>query len=153
MFACRWSNIQSHLTLATEILASLNGGDWIPVYYLPIYFQALHGLSAQDSGVHLMPMIACVSVACAITGALLGKTRHYVLFLICGGLITLVASVLLYTLEVDTPPGRYMGYEVLLGFGLGFCIQVPVTVVQAFAAPEDIAESTGVVMCKLTNLS
>jgi hypothetical protein len=39
---------------------SLSGTFFVLLYYLPIYFQAIHGVSAEESGIQNLPMIVAV---------------------------------------------------------------------------------------------
>ena len=36
---------------------SLNAANYLRIYYIPIYFQALDGLSPEESGIRYLPLI------------------------------------------------------------------------------------------------
>jgi hypothetical protein len=59
-----------------------------------------------------------------------------------------IAAGLLYTLDVGTPPGKWIGYQILAGFGYGIALQVSIIIAQAFSAPSDIAPTTAIIICK-----
>jgi MFS transporter, DHA2 family, glioxin efflux transporter len=55
---------------------------------------------------------------------------------------------LLYTLDINSSKARYIGAEILFGFGLGFSNQIPMTTVQGLSKPEDVPSSTGIMFSK-----
>ena len=65
-----------------------------------------------------------------------------------GSTLFIIGAGLLYTLDVNTPLSNAIGYQVLLGFGTGIGIQMPVIVGQAFSKPEDLSAATAIVLCK-----
>ena len=59
-----------------------------------------------------------------------------------------------HILEVDSSQARYIGPQVLFGFGLGFGNQIPMTAVQGLSKPADIAVSFGIMITKfLTSIA
>lgn len=83
-----------------------------------------------------------------ISGAVIGKTRHLQSYQLASALLMTAGAALLYTLDVHSSRARYIGPQVLLGFGLGLGNQVPMTTVQGFSKPEDVANSTGIMLSK-----
>lgn len=63
-----------------------------PVYYLPIWFQAIDGNSAVESGIHLLPMVLSLVVASILTGLLTTRIGYYIPFLIFGICVTAVGA-------------------------------------------------------------
>jgi MFS family permease len=96
-----------------------------PVYYLPIWFQAIDGNSAFESGIHLLPMVLPVVVASILTGFLTSRIGYYMPFLIFGICVTAVGAGLLTTLSIHTLVGQWIGYQILYGYGFGFSSQAP----------------------------
>ena len=96
-----------------------------PVYYLPIWFQAIGGSSAVESGIHLLPMVLSLVVASILTGLLTTRIGYYMPFLIFGICITAVGAALLTTLSINTFAGQWIGYQILYGYGLGSSSQAP----------------------------
>lgn len=84
-----------------------------------------------------------------ISGALLMKIGHYQPFLFIGGIFITIGSGLIYTLDINSPASKYVGYQLLAGIGDGLAVQVPVTVCQAPADPVDIPGVTGLILCTL----
>jgi hypothetical protein len=63
-------------------------------------------------------------------------------------MIATISAGLLYTLDIGTPAGKWIGYQILAGFGYGIALQVPVIVGQATSAPSDIAPTTAIILCE-----
>lgn len=55
---------------------------------------------------------------------------------------------LIYSLEIDSSRAWYIGAQALFGFGLGFCNQPPMMAVQGLSKPEDVANTTGIMISK-----
>ncbi|KAL4733577.1 major facilitator superfamily domain-containing protein [Aspergillus similis] len=120
---------------------------WI-MFYLPIYFQSIHGQSAVKSGVNTLPFLALFAVRAVVSGAFIGKTHYTQPYELLGALIMTAGMALIYTLDVDSPQAMYLGAEVLSGFGVGICSQIPMTAVQGFSQPEDVSSATGIMCVK-----
>lgn len=112
------------------------------VYFLPVWFQAVKGISAIDSGIRLLPMILPMVFASIVTGILISKVGYYTPFMICGNCIMAVGAGLLTTLEVDTPQAKWIGYQVLYGFGLGCTFQSPNLAAQTVLPNRDVPIGT-----------
>lgn len=57
-------------------------------------------------------------------------------------------TTLLYTMDINASKARYIGPQVLFGFGVGLGNQVPITAVQSFSKPEDVPSSTSILISK-----
>ncbi|KAI1177516.1 putative gliotoxin efflux pump [Nemania sp. FL0916] len=101
------------------------GSYFAVVYNIPTYFQATEGLSPRDSGIRTIPIIGATSVFSFVSSVLIGKYGKYMLFEIVGVVISAVAGGLIYTLDIDTDLGKQIGYQLLLGIGIGWVVQIP----------------------------
>ncbi len=70
-------------------------------------------------------MVVAVVVASIATGMLTSRVGYYMPFLIFGICVAAVGLGLLTTLGVDTTMGRWVGYQLLYGWGFGSCSQAP----------------------------
>lgn len=59
---------------------------------------------------------------------------------------------MIYTLQVDSGPAQWIGYQVIAGIGQGSAIQVPLIIAQTTSSQEDIAVAVGCVLCKIYSL-
>ncbi|KAF5973635.1 major facilitator superfamily transporter [Fusarium bulbicola] len=126
------------------------GFYFITLYYLPIYFQSTDNQSPIGSGVRNIPLIALFSVATFASGKAITKTGTAAPYLVVSSIIVTIASGLLYTLDIGTWTGKWVGYQILAGFGYGVGLQVPVVISQAFAAPSDMAPVTSIIIFSRT---
>ena len=129
-------------------MSSSNSALYQALFYLPIYFQSIHGQSAIIGGVNSIPFLAFFAVGAVASGAVIEKTRLLQPYELISVLMMTAGMALLYTLDINSSKARYVGAEVLLGFAVGFGNQIPMTAVQGLSKLEDVASSTGIVFSK-----
>lgn len=98
--------------------------------YLPIYLQVVQGMSPTESGLALLPAMVGIFTTSIGAGRLMSRTGRYKIFPIMGAGVLIVAMMLLSTLSTSTPYWQVALYAFVFGFGLGFTLQIVVTVVQ-----------------------
>jgi MFS family permease len=124
------------------------GAYFITLYYLPIYFQSIDNRSPVGSGVRNIPLIALFSVATFASGAAITRTGTAAAYMVASSVVVTISAGLLYTLDIGTPTGKWVGFQILAGFGYGMGLQVPLIIAQASAAPSDIAPVTAIIVCE-----
>lgn len=124
------------------------GAYFTLVYYLPIYFQSIDGVSPTTSGVRNLPLIIGVTIATVASGIFITATGVYAPLMVGGAVLATIASGLLYTLDIDTSTGKWIGYQILGGVGYGLSFQIPMIATQGTIAPDDLAPATAMVLCK-----
>lgn len=95
----------------------------VMVYFLPIWFQAIKGVNAVTSGINTLPLVMSLVVASIFAGIITAKTGYYTGQLIVCSFIMSIGVGLLTTLKVDTPSPKWIGFQILAGFGLGLGMQ------------------------------
>lgn len=115
------------------------------IYYIPIWFQAIKGTSAIQSGIDSLPFILAVVVASMMSGALVQKIGYYVPNMYFGVVVTSIGAGLIYTFDRDTSEGLWIGYQILLGFGIGASFQQPNLAAQRVLHGRDVATGTSLV--------
>jgi hypothetical protein len=108
------------------------------VYFLPIWFQSIKGVSAVESGIRLLPLMLSMVVGSLAVGITNPKIGYYTPFAIVGSCVMSVGAGLLTTFRVDTGEGKWIGYQVLYGIGLGLCFQVPKLAAQTVLPKNDV---------------
>lgn len=93
------------------------GSYIVVIYYLPIYFQSIDGVSAIGSGVHNLPFIIAVSIFTVVSGILISVTSYPAPFIVAGASVATVGCGLIYTFNIGTPIEKWIGYQVLAGVG------------------------------------
>ncbi|KAH6657926.1 MFS multidrug transporter-like protein [Truncatella angustata] len=124
----------------------LSCANFLMIYNLPLYFQSVKGSSPTTSGIQVLPLIVSASIFVILSGVLFSKFPIYQIYLLVGASLTTVGAGLLYTLDIDSYAGAYLGYQFVVGIGNGVCQQIPLTVVQAFSKPEDLPTSMSTVL-------
>ena len=103
---------------------------YIPLYFIPLFFQFVKGKSALEAGVCLLPLVFSQVFGTILVGALMNKIGYYVIFYLCGGLLSLIGGVLLFLTDVTTSAAGIYGYSILVGLGAGFYVQAGYPVAQ-----------------------
>ncbi|MCJ1360924.1 hypothetical protein MMC16_000019 [Acarospora aff. strigata] len=133
------------------LTAAANTAGFIPIYYIPLYFQFTQGDTALDSGIRLLPLIFLLSATILVNGALMSKFGYYQPWYVAGNALALIGSVLLSRIDAGTPTRNIYGFEVLLGLGVGATIQAGYAVIQAIVDPAEM--SYGISFIMLAQLS
>ncbi|KAL8682709.1 MAG: hypothetical protein Q9186_001305 [Xanthomendoza sp. 1 TL-2023] len=122
------------------------GGFFALLYYLPIYFQSVSGVSPSDSGIRNIPLVVGTAIFTILSGALISIFGHYVPIMIISSVLGTVGAGLIYTLGVGSPASHWIGYQALTGIGLGLGFQIPISVAQASVEPQDISSASALVL-------
>ncbi|KAI1205589.1 MFS general substrate transporter [Annulohypoxylon truncatum] len=123
-----------------------SGGAINALYWLPVWFQAIQGADALRSGIMILPLILSQLVASVICGALVQKTGYYLPEVIGGNALVAIGAGLTSTFSPTTSLGSIIGYQILMGAGRGFVLQLLVTAMQANCPREDASIATGYAM-------
>ncbi len=124
----------------------LGAAFFVLLYYLPVYFQSLQGISAEQSDIRNLALIIAVTVFTIISGISITLVGIFAPFVIVGSAIATVGAGMIYTLSSSSPSPAWIGYQALAGTGLGLCFQIPIMVGQALAAAEDVTTTTALLM-------
>ena len=108
------------------------------IYYLPFYFQAVKGTSASGSGIRILPYLATMIITAVGSGSCITALGYYVPFMWLGTALATVGSALLHTLNADSSPSRWIGYQLLSGAGFGMAFQIPYSALHVVLSAEDM---------------
>ncbi|KAI0836436.1 putative efflux pump antibiotic resistance protein [Hypoxylon sp. FL0890] len=121
-------------------------GMMVLVYYLPIWFQAVKGATAIESGIMLLPVILSTVFGSISSGVIISKVGYYTPFFFLSSILMPIGAGLLTTLTPATGHTKWIGYQVIFGLGLGCGAQQPLTVAQVVLQRPDIATGSSLVM-------
>ena len=93
-------------------------------YYLPFFYQA-KGHSASKSGVDILPFMLSLIISSIVGSGFVKRTGHYYTFLVVGPLFASIGAGMLITINENTSSARLIGYQIILGAGLGLSLQLP----------------------------
>jgi hypothetical protein len=111
-------------------------------YQLPLWFQAIQGCSPVQSGIKTLPLILGLILFCGISGVLVIVTGYYTPLMIAATICTAIGAGLLTTWTKDSGQGQTIGYQLLIGVGLGLGIIQPLIAAQTVLKLEDIPTGT-----------
>ncbi|KAF8988146.1 hypothetical protein BGZ52_000274 [Haplosporangium bisporale] len=106
------------------------------IFYSPIYFQVVKGVTATASGLHLLPMV-------------MGLVKDYRIFIWLGTTIMSIGVGLCMLLDHDSNMGEQIGYLLIVGSGIGLILQTVMLAAQAAVEKHDMAIVTA--LCGFMN--
>lgn len=121
-------------------------GFQILLYFLPIYFQSTRHLTAANSGTNLLPFVLIVTFSAILCGGLMMAWGQYVPLILIGTVPMTIGAGLLYTLDTDTSTGKWVGYQLLAGVGIGLVFQIPVMVAQSIVEAVEIPTISAIIL-------
>jgi EmrB/QacA subfamily drug resistance transporter len=110
--------------------------------FLPTFMQFVNGVSATESGLRTLPMVAGMLIMSIGSGNLVGRTGRYKVFPVAGTATMAVAFLLLSQMDAATPTWQQSLYLFVLGTGIGLCMQVLILVVQNTSSFADLGVAT-----------
>ncbi|KAI3390931.1 hypothetical protein diail_8346 [Diaporthe ilicicola] len=127
---------------AAVFTACVGAAFFTMVYYLPIWFQAIRGASATDSGIDTLPMMISTTVGNIIGGAFVSITGYYTPMMYALPPLASVGAGLMTTWTIDVSTGQWIGYQILFGLGIGLGMQQGMVAAQASLPLADTAIGT-----------
>lgn len=112
------------------------------IFFLPVFVQGVVGNSVTNSGAILVPMLVAMIVTSVGGGQIISRTGRYKALLLGGLAVMGVGYYLLSTFDVRTTNQQVIVAMVLIGLGLGLCMQTYVLIVQNSVSREDMAVAT-----------
>ncbi|KAF6518211.1 hypothetical protein HZS61_002289 [Fusarium oxysporum f. sp. conglutinans] len=137
--------VKRYVFVGCSFMFFFGGAYFTILYYLPIYFQSVHNSSAIGSGVRMLALIIPLTIAAIVQGITLMKIGIIPLFWVIGGTLATVGCGLLFTMDDQTSTGKWIGYQILVGFTAGFTFQVAISNGQIHARPEDMSQVTAII--------
>lgn len=96
----------------------------------------------------MLALIIPLTIAAIVQGFALTKVGIVPLFWLVGGALETVGAGLFYTMDAHTSTGKWIGYQILVGFMVGWTFQVAIANAQIHARPEDLSQVSAIVNCK-----
>ncbi|TVY76132.1 Rubrofusarin-specific efflux pump aurT [Lachnellula suecica] len=114
-------------------------------YFLPLWFQAIQGVSAVESGIRTLPLVISLVLASIVSGILVSKFGWYNPLFFVSTVLMSIGAGLLTTLKIDSGNGAWIGYQIIFGLGLGAGMQQSIVAVQAVLEKKDMAVGVSIV--------
>ncbi|WP_029113971.1 MDR family MFS transporter [Mycobacterium sp. URHB0044] len=110
--------------------------------FMPTFMQFVDGVSATESGLRILPMVAGLLITSMGSGILVGRTGRYKIFPVAGTAIMALGFLLLSRMDAATPTWQQSLFLFVLGTGIGLCMQVLVLTVQNTSSFTDLGVAT-----------
>jgi MFS family permease len=110
--------------------------------FLPTFLQYVDGDSATVAGVRTLPLVLGLLSASIFSGNVISRTGRYRVFPIIGSLVMAVGLYLLSLMGPDTGAWLSSLFMLVLGLGLGLCMQVLTIAVQNTVDYADLGTAT-----------
>ncbi|KAI6897419.1 MFS general substrate transporter [Hortaea werneckii] len=114
------------------------------VYWIPTWFQAIKGTSPVESGIDTIPLVLSLVVASILAGQAVGRIGYYTPFAMASAIIMPIGAGLISTWTVHTGSPKWIGFQVLFGFGVGLGMQQATMAAQTVLRKQDVP--TGVAL-------
>jgi len=114
---------------------------WSLLYYGPIYFEAVKGLSPIITGVALFPETFTVAPASIVVGILTSITGRYRWAIWSGWFLTTLGMGLLYLQDVHTSTVAWVFLNLVPGLGTGILFAGMAIAIPASCVPSDMAHA------------
>ncbi|OJZ74136.1 MFS transporter [Mycobacterium paraffinicum] len=110
--------------------------------FLPTYMQFVDGVSATTSGLRTLPMVIGMLTTSMGSGVIVGRTGRYKVFPVAGTATMAVAFFLMSRMDPSTSVLVQSLFLVILGAGIGMCMQTLVLIVQNTVGFDDLGVAT-----------
>ncbi|WBB73193.1 MDR family MFS transporter [Micromonospora sp. WMMD1128] len=112
------------------------------IIFIPLYLQIVKGASPTRSGLLMLPMMAGIIVTSILTGRAMSRIGRYKWFPVAGSAVLVAGMLLFRQLQVTTSLWVAFGYMVVIGVGLGLCMQSLILAVQNAVDVRDLGAGT-----------
>ncbi|ORY65263.1 putative efflux pump antibiotic resistance protein [Pseudomassariella vexata] len=129
---------QRSILAGTFFMFSLAGSMLMSIYFVPLWFQVVQGVSAVKSGIYTLPFVLSLVVASIMSGAFTQKIGYYVPAMLMSPSVMAVGQGLMSTFRVHESSSHWIGYQLITGFGLGIGMQASGLAAQAVLPKPDI---------------
>ncbi|KAJ5533855.1 Major facilitator superfamily domain general substrate transporter [Penicillium freii] len=137
--------MKPYISVGSIFMFFFGGAYFVTLYYLPIYFQSVYNSSPIGSGAKMLAFIIPLTIAAIVQGFALSKIRIVPLFWVIGGALGTIGCGLFYTFGTETSTGKWIGYQIIVGFSTGWSFQTAISNAQVHASPEDMSQATAIV--------
>jgi EmrB/QacA subfamily drug resistance transporter len=118
--------------------AAMFGG----IVFMPLFLQAVGGLSATASGMAMVPMMAGLTLTSIVSGRIITRTGRYKVFPVLGMVLVPTSLFLLSRLGTDVTTAMVVPIVAILGLGIGMVMPVVTIAVQNAIDHADMGTAT-----------
>ena len=111
------------------------------IAYIPLFLQAVIGMSATNSGITLIPLMVGLMLTLMISGILVRRTGHKI-WLLIGPPLTAFGLIMLSSLGSDSSQEEAILYLIIAGAGMGAVFSNYILAAQNVADKDEIGVVT-----------
>lgn len=137
---------QRSMAFGTWYVICLGGSFFGILYYVPIWFQAIQGVTATQSGIRNLPMILSLVLMSIISGIGVTVLGYYTPYMIASSVFMAIGVGLMSTWNIDTGSAQWIGYQIIYGFGVGLGMQQALIMSQTVLHLDDVPIGTALIM-------
>ncbi|KAF7527404.1 hypothetical protein PCG10_002807 [Penicillium crustosum] len=122
-------------------------GSVVNVFYIPLWFQIVNGVSAVESAILFIPFMLSVVGGFMFAGFGTAATGYYTPFVYAGSILMSIGTGLLMTVQPrHTSRAKWVGFQILCGAGVGLGEEQGLYMVQTTLPENDVATGIGLVL-------
>src|SRR5712691_681122 len=128
------------LSVIAMFMASM--AFFVPVVFLPRWFQVVGGASATQSGYQILALLGGLIISAILSGQIVARTGRYKALALGSPVVLAIGLFLLSNLRADTPLPMLWVWMVIAGIGVGPMFAIFTLVVQGAVSPRQIGTAT-----------
>lgn len=137
---------QRSLASAAAFAMFVGAAFFVNIYYIPIWFQVVRGTSATSAGVNTLPLLISFTIGAMGSGTVVAKVGYPTPFMYGLSVIGSVGAGLLTLYNADISTGKWIGYQIIFGLGIGIGMQQPIILAQAVLPLSDVPIGTAIII-------
>ncbi|KAI7779907.1 major facilitator superfamily protein [Diaporthe eres] len=107
------------ISFGSLFVACIGASTFIVLNYLPIWFQVVQKQSPTSSALRTLPLVVAQIISTLVAGILTTRLGHYMPFVYAAAIFMPIGVGLATTFSLHTPTSHWIGYEILIGIGIG----------------------------------
>lgn len=135
--------LKSRTQLSLGVATAANAAAaFCMIYFIPIYFQFVHGDKALTAAIRLLPYIAVNVSTNLATGRFLPQIQYYMPVYLMSGFFTVIGSTLFMVyLRLSIQQGVIYGLMIIIGVGTGMTFSLGFSIASIKAGPSDVGRA------------
>jgi EmrB/QacA subfamily drug resistance transporter len=109
---------------------------------IPQYMQVVRGYTPTEAGLLMLPLMVGIMGGSVVSGQITSRTGRYKMLPVSGTFLIAVGALLFAQVHYDTPIWQPLAFALIIGFGLGGCMQTLIIAVQNAGPRRDMGVST-----------
>ncbi|KAL0936035.1 uncharacterized protein CTRU02_208250 [Colletotrichum truncatum] len=105
---------------------------------LPIWFQGIRGTDAITSGIDTLPLVLSLVFGAIVSGAMINGVGWFNPVFFASVVFMSIGGGLISTFDVNTPTHAWVGYQIVLGLGIGQGMQLASLAAQVSLEKDDV---------------